>query len=117
MTTNISARPRLREKSLLQRTGIVLPSIAVLICAMALVEPRFFARANILNVLREFSVISIVSLGQAIVMIVGGFDLSVSATDGFRPNHHRLAGAGPPSSRALVRVSKGIGDEFICDQP
>jgi len=40
----------------------------------------FFTRANALNILVDAGVIGIVSLGQALTVISGGFDLSVSGT-------------------------------------
>jgi ribose/xylose/arabinose/galactoside ABC-type transport system permease subunit len=45
----------------------------------AVLSPAFYAPANILNVLRQGSALGIVSIGQAIVVIGGGFDLSVAA--------------------------------------
>ena len=57
-----------------------LPAVVVAIIAvMAFVEPKFFSRLNISNVLRNFSVIAFFSMAQGLVMIVGGFDLSVGA--------------------------------------
>jgi len=48
--------------------------------AATLLSPAFFTRNNIFNVLRQASALGIVSIGQAICMIGGGFDLSVTAT-------------------------------------
>ena len=59
---------------------LLLPAVIIFVFAiMAFVEPRFFNRFNVANVLRNFSAIAFVALGQALVMIVGGFDLSVGA--------------------------------------
>ncbi len=63
----------------LSRIGVVPALIVVLLIAMMFIEPRFFSRLNIINILRNFSLSAIVALGQLIVMIVGGFDLSVGA--------------------------------------
>ena len=41
--------------------------------------PQFLAVQNIFNVLRSSSYLVIVSAGQMLVLIVGGFDLSVGA--------------------------------------
>lgn len=54
-------------------------SILGIVAAMSLVEPRFFSRLNIFNILREFTVLSLLALAQGLVMIVGGFDLSIGA--------------------------------------
>lgn len=53
--------------------------ILAIIAVMALVEPRFFSRLNILNITRSFTVTALLALAQGLVMIVGGFDLSVGA--------------------------------------
>jgi ribose transport system permease protein len=47
---------------------------------MCLADPRFFGLPNITNILRNASTLAIVACGQALVLIVGGFDLSVGAT-------------------------------------
>ena len=53
--------------------------LVVLVIALALFVPRFFTLQNIFNVLRSSSYLVILSAGQMIVLIVGGFDLSVGA--------------------------------------
>ena len=45
----------------------------------ALFVPRFFTEVNQLNIIRQSSVIGIVSLGMLIVIISGGIDLSVGS--------------------------------------
>jgi ribose transport system permease protein len=44
----------------------------------AIAAPFFFSSTNAVNILSNVSVIGVVSLGQALVLISGGFDLSVS---------------------------------------
>jgi ribose transport system permease protein len=46
----------------------------------SLATPHFLTYSNTLNVLTNVSVIGIVALGQALAIISGGFDLSVSGT-------------------------------------
>lgn len=59
---------------------IGLPLILALTCLLvALYEPRFLRPANLLNVLRNAAFLTVVSAGQMMVMIVGGFDISVGA--------------------------------------
>lgn len=63
----------------LGRIGLF-PILIGLIClVMAFVEPRFFSRLNLLNVLRSASFLSMLALGQMLVIIVGGFDISIGA--------------------------------------
>lgn len=63
----------------LRYIGVVPLLVIALVAAMTFIEPRFFARLNLFNVLRNFSFLSIIALGQMLVMIVGGFDLSMGA--------------------------------------
>jgi ribose transport system permease protein len=57
-----------------------LPTVVVLlVLVLALFVPRFLTLQNIFNVLRSSSYLVILSAGQMIVLIVGGFDLSVGA--------------------------------------
>lgn len=58
----------------------ILPvSIVAIVGLMSVVEPRFFSRLNLFNILREFSVTAILALAQGLVIIAGGFDLSIGA--------------------------------------
>ncbi len=58
----------------------LLPILLVLIVVVvSLVEPRFTGLFNILNILRTTSFLAIVACGQMLVLITGGFDLSVGA--------------------------------------
>lgn len=65
--------------SALGRNGILPPLFVLLLVALALAEPHFYAATNIVNVLRSASFLIIVAAGQMLVLIVGGFDLSVGA--------------------------------------
>ncbi|WP_182083979.1 ABC transporter permease [Aureimonas sp. ME7] len=61
-------------------TLALLPILLVLLVAgMSLVSPQFYGPMNVLNILRNTSFLTIVALGQAMVIIAGGFDLSVGA--------------------------------------
>ncbi len=58
----------------------LLPVLLILIVVVvALVEPRFTGLNNVLNILRQTSFLAIVACGQMLVLIIGGFDLSVGA--------------------------------------
>lgn len=58
----------------------ILPILMVLaIIFFATQEARFYGTANITNVFRQSTYLIIVTLGQALVLISGGFDLSVGA--------------------------------------
>jgi ribose transport system permease protein len=50
----------------------------VIVVYFAFAAPHFFTSTNAVSILSNVSVIGVVSLGQALVLISGGFDLSVS---------------------------------------
>src|SRR4029077_1370738 len=54
--------------------------VIVLIYFSIAAAPYFFSESNAVNILSNISVIGIVTLGQAYVLIAGGFDLSVAGT-------------------------------------
>ena len=59
--------------------GILPLLLLAAIVFFAVQEERFYGAQNILNVSRQATYLSIVTLGQALVLISGGFDLSVGA--------------------------------------
>lgn len=59
--------------------GISSILIVVLLILFGLLNRNFFAPTNVVDVIRNASNLVIISVGQAIVLIVGGFDLSVGA--------------------------------------
>lgn len=56
--------------------GLILLALAGL---LAWLEPGFLASRNLVNVVRAASILGLVAIGQALVLIVGGFDLTVGA--------------------------------------
>ena len=54
--------------------------LLLLIVVFSLLSPAFLSLSNARNILVNSSVIGLVSLGQALTIISGGFDLSVSGT-------------------------------------
>ena len=59
--------------------GLLPILLVVIVVGLSIFEPRFLGVANIFNVLRSASFLAIVASGQMLVLIVGGFDLSVGA--------------------------------------
>lgn len=57
----------------------ILVIFLVIIITVGIAVPKFRSLYNILVVLRQFSLITIVAMGQTIVLISGSFDLSVGA--------------------------------------
>ncbi|MEJ8571414.1 ABC transporter permease [Microbaculum marinum] len=70
----------LERASRVAATVGLLPILLVLmVLFMAVVEQKFFGMNNLFNVLRSTSFLAIIAAGQMLVLIVGGFDLSVGA--------------------------------------
>jgi len=76
------ARPMLRGQILdrsIQFLGIGTFYVVILIF-FSFAEPNFLQYSNAINILSAVSVLGIVAVGQAIAIVSGGFDLSVSGT-------------------------------------
>jgi ribose transport system permease protein len=56
--------------------------LVVLFLVFSLSSPAFFTLDNLLNVLRQISILGILSVGMTMVIVSGEFDLSVGATYG-----------------------------------
>lgn len=52
---------------------------AILCIAISIATPSFMSQKNLLNLLRQSSIIGIISVGMTFVIISGGFDISVGA--------------------------------------
>lgn len=83
MSTPLTAtQPRISigsGRSIAGRIGLLPVLLVALIACMSAIDPQFYGIINILNILRNASFLAIVACGQALVIIAGGFDLSVGA--------------------------------------
>lgn len=73
-----TARGGLSEATL--RTVVLGAFLILLIVVFTALSPQFLSWSNGTNILVNSSVIGLISLGQALTIISGGFDLSVSGT-------------------------------------
>src|SRR6476659_8780555 len=64
-----------------EASGVLL-ALLVLCVLLALATPNFFTLNNLPIVLREASFVGLVALGQTLVLLLGGIDLSVGAAAG-----------------------------------
>lgn len=64
-----------------QRMG-VLAALIILVIAASFLSPRFLTLPNILNVLRQVSIVGILAIGMTFVILTRGIDLSVGSTLG-----------------------------------
>ena len=78
VTWHRSGLNRFRER---REATVGLMLIAVFV-GLTLTSPYFLTTRNLFNVAREISVVGIVALGEALVIISGGIDLSVGSTIG-----------------------------------
>lgn len=60
----------------------VLIALLILCIVVSILSPYFLKYQNIFNVLRQISVIGILAVGQALIIITGGIDLSVGSVLG-----------------------------------
>jgi ribose transport system permease protein len=58
-------------------TGVVV--VVVLALVFGLTTPYFLTPDNVLNILRQMSVIGVVGIGATLVILIGGIDLSVGS--------------------------------------
>ena len=83
----------------------VLPAILILLFLFfGLYEPNFSRSANIINVFRNASYLMIISSGQMLVLIIGGFDLSVGAV---------VALTSVTSALIMVTLATAMPDQII----
>lgn len=64
----------------LLRDYLVLVMIVALVAITAIVQPKFMSGANLVNIMRQFGPLIMVSLGMTFVIIGGFIDLSVAGT-------------------------------------
>ncbi len=72
------SNPVLRVLRVLFRDYLVLVMIAALVVVTAIVEPKFMSPMNLVNIMRQFGPLMMVSLGMTFVIIGGFIDLSVA---------------------------------------
>jgi ribose transport system permease protein len=70
----------LKSGASLLRDYLVLVMIAFLVVITAIIEPKFLSGSNLVNIMRQFGPLIMVSLGMTFVIIGGFIDLSVAGT-------------------------------------
>jgi ribose transport system permease protein len=73
-----SRRRFTRVSSLIRRDWVWMVLLAVMLL-LATTSSNFLTSTNLLNILRQVSIVGIVAIGVAVVLITGNFDLSVGA--------------------------------------
>lgn len=67
------------------RDFALVPAIVAIVVIGRLVSPVFLTRTNLINVLQQQSEISLIVLGEALILISGKLDLSLESTVGLAP--------------------------------
>jgi ribose/xylose/arabinose/galactoside ABC-type transport system permease subunit len=78
MTSSPEAREKATFGSFYAKYG-VLAAFIIIFAASAFLSPIFLRMSNLLNVLRQISIIGILAVGMTCVIVSGGIDLSIAA--------------------------------------
>ena len=86
--------------------------LALLFVILSVISPYFLTARNLANVAQQISVVGIVALGEALVIISGGLDLSVGAVIGLSAVSAALVAqhTGSPSLGIIAAI--GVGGLF-----
>src|SRR5688572_15569727 len=99
-----AARMSARAATAAGGRGGALIILVALVVTFAMASPDFFTKNNLLNILRQYSVPMILAVGQTMVIVSRGIDLSVAATSALSGSIMGVAFAhwGWPTSAALA---------------
>ncbi len=119
--TRASAVPRLaRRLSRGLDTSLgLLTMLLLLAVALAIASPYFLTATNLLNIGRGIAIVGIVAVGETIVIIAGGFDLSVGsvmAAAGMAAGWLVTQGAGLPvafGAAIVIGILVGLANGII----
>src|SRR5215203_6608840 len=53
--------------------------LLILMAVFAILEPRFLSSVNLLNVMRQVSIVGLLAIGMTFVILTAGIDLSVGS--------------------------------------
>lgn len=83
VTTEPSATSTSRPRLAAGREVVAsLGGIVLVLVAAALLTPTFYSGANLANLIRQIGIIGVAAIGQTLVLLVAGIDLSVGALIG-----------------------------------
>src|SRR5687768_155245 len=118
-TANVTNRPRQAGESSAVSLGLRLLGfgplliLVVLTAVISLLTPHFFKPGNISNILAQTAVIAIVAIGQHLVILTRGIDLSVVANLALATVIgglvFRLADSGPFVMLAMLATGTAVG--------
>ncbi len=104
-------------RSILQerREASVAAMLVIVFVLLSFASPYFLTERNLFNVARQLSVVAIVALGQALVIIAGGIDLSVGSVIGLAAVFAAMAtdATGSPLLGILAALVTGGGTGIV----
>jgi simple sugar transport system permease protein len=86
------------------RGAALLPVLGVLLIVGSIVSPYFFTTSNLAGVGQQISALGVVVVGESLIIIIGGMDLSLESTYGLAP----MVGAW----LILPKVNFGLGTDL-----
>ncbi len=95
-------------KAVIKKYGTVIGGLAIF-AAFAISTPYFFTTRNVLLILRQMSMLTIVSLGFTFVMAAGGFDMSIGYAMGLMNVFLATVLAATGSLPLAILVALGTG--------
>ncbi|HLF42610.1 MAG TPA: ABC transporter permease [Acidimicrobiia bacterium] len=87
----------------------LIPVLAVAMVVGSFVHDAFLTKANLVNVLQQSSELAVIVLAEALILIVGKFDLSLESTVGIAP----MFGAWLVATPAIGGLGLGINPYLI----
>jgi ribose/xylose/arabinose/galactoside ABC-type transport system permease subunit len=73
-------RGRLPRRSTSSLNPGLIVALVVVVVVLSVVSPHFLTTTNLLNIAKAVAIVGIAAVGQTIVIIGGGFDLSIGST-------------------------------------
>jgi rhamnose transport system permease protein len=111
-STGSRARRLLLLLASVREVGIVL-FLAILIPIISLRQPRFFTVDNFRDIFLDIAIVSIVSIGQMMIIIARGIDLSVGSMLGLVAMVVGLMIRDKPAFPMVIAVLVGVGLGFL----
>jgi simple sugar transport system permease protein len=103
-TPSSEHRARRRAAVAFVRGAALLPVLVVLVIIGALVSPHFFTTSNLTGVGQQISALGVVVVGESLIIMIGGMDLSLESTYGLAPM--------VAAWLILPKVDFGLGTDF-----
>src|SRR5579862_7896355 len=81
----VDGRNRRRAAVGFVRGAALLPVLVILVVVGSLVSPAFLTTSNLTGVGQQISALGVVVVGESLILLIGGMDLSLESTFGLAP--------------------------------